>query len=250
MLSDRQAQRSRATRSHRSRDDPVRLPSSMHLLSAEPRGLSSSSTSCSIWAKRLPPCGCIVSLILSSPVASNTTLMLPARLARRDLPTSHRSAAPSAGSGQPRSLPLAARAQRRLRQRAAGGGPLSARSRRVPQHPGGIRCRLSTGLPSLVSRLRQRACSRRPLSAGRVRVSQDPGGIRRDNSASHTQIPRHAITSPPSALICDAECDVIQVPARHDISSRRPARPSPCRPGRAAFQQVRYSPAFTSACCI
>ena len=65
----------------------------------------------------------------------------------------------------------------------------------------------------LVSRLRQRTRSRRPLSAGRLGVSQDPGGIRRGNGASHTQIPRHAITSSPSALICGAECDVIQVPA-------------------------------------
>jgi hypothetical protein len=109
---------------------------------------------------------------------------------------------------------------------------------------------LSTGLPCLVRRLRQRACSCGPLGAGRAGVAQDPGGVRRGNSASHTQIPRHAITSPPSALICGAECDVIQVPARHDISSRRPARPSSCRLGRAAFQPIRYSAALASACCI
>ncbi len=157
---------------------------------------------------------------------------------------------PVAGPGRPRSLPLAAGAERCLCQRTASSGPLSARSPRVPQHPGGIRRRLSTGLPGLVSRLRQRACSRRPLSAGRLGVSQDPGGIRRGNSAGHTQIPRHAITSSPSALICGVECDVIQVPARHDISSRRSARPDPCRPGREVFQRIRYSGALASACCI
>jgi hypothetical protein len=47
-----------------------------------------------------------------------------------------------------------------LRQRATSRRPLSTRSRRVPQNPGGIRRRLSTGLPGLVSCLRQRAGSR------------------------------------------------------------------------------------------
>jgi len=31
---------------------------------------------------------------------------------------------------------------------------------------------------------------------------------------------------------------------------RLPVRPDPCRTGRTAFQQIRYSSALASACCI